>query len=360
MILTFLALVFGLHIVMVNLGIGLSGTVPFLKRKAEIEGNEEIMRIARKSMKFYAATYALAGVFGTAFTVFLLSFYPSFIGLAGNIALVPFALSVCMIVLHFLSLTLYWYGWDKFNSERHFIVGLVMFISALLIPLGFRAIFGFLNVPIGLELTPKVHIDTLKALTNPTFLVLYPKSITASFALTFVILATAFRKSEYSKSFAKLGLAFLILTSILGIAYAETLESYANYKFTNVFGVFYGVKPENNVSYVFIIKMVFLAIQFIALMALLRGKDKLMPLAGFSALATVYLGEMLNAFSQYPLFIANTSVIPKEIANALADVINMAKPNPIATMESLYAVTLAFLIPLIASACVLIYLIVRD
>ncbi len=81
-----------------------------------------------------------------------------------------------------------------------------------------------------------------------------------------------------------------------------------------------------------------------------------MPLAGFLALAEVFMGEILNAFSQYPYLIANASNLPP----ASADIINLAKPNPIATMESLYPITLAFLIPLLASASLLVYLIVKP
>ncbi len=360
MILAFLALVFGLHIVMVNLGIGLSSTIPFLKRRAERSNDEEGMKMARRLMRFYASTYALAGVFGTAFTVFLLSFYPSFIGLAGHITFVPFGLSICLIVLHFLTLTLYWYGWDRFSSDRHFAIGVLMFLSAVLIPLGFRAIFGFLNVPMGLKLQPKLHLDVLEALSNPTFLALYPKSITASLSLTFVVLATAYRNKDISRTFAKLGLVFLTVTALLGIAYAETLQTYANYKFTNAFGYILGLKAENDVSWVFVLKMIFVSIQFLALALLLKGNTKLMRLAGFSALAGVFSGEMLNAFSQYPYLIVNVSGIPPEVVNSLKDVIDLAKPNPIATMESLYMITLAFLVPLLISAILLIYLVLKS
>ena len=363
MILEFLALAFGLHVVMVNLGIGLSVVIPFMKRKAELNGDAEMLKIAKNLMRFYASTYALAGVFGTAFTVFLLSFYPAFIGLAGHLTFVPFGLSICLIALHFLALTLYWYGWNKFSCEKHFAVGLVMLISVLLIPLGFRAIFGFLNVPMGLELQPKLHLDVLKALANPTFLTLYPKSITASLAVTFIVLATVFvyKKEELAIKFAKLGLICLIVTGLLGVVYAETLNAYSNYKFINAFGSLLGVNAEYDVSWMFLAKMAFVAIQFIALILLiLRRNSRIMPLAGFSALAGVFMGEMLNAFSQYPYLIANASNLPPEVVKALADIINLAKPNPIATMESLYLITLAFLIPLLASASLLVYLVVKP
>ena len=238
-----------------------------------------------------------------------------------------------------------------------------MLISVLLIPLGFRAIFGFLNVPIGLELQPKLHLDVLKALANPTFLTLYPKSITASLGVTFVVLATAFvyKKQELAIRFAKLGLICLIVTALLGIAYAETLNIYANYKFKNAFGSLLGLKAEYDVSWIFLAKVVFITIQFTALTLLIFKRNGIMmPLAGFSALTGVFAGEMLNAFSQYPYLIANASNLPPEVVSALADIINLAKPNPIATMESLYLITLAFLIPLLASASLLVYLVLKP
>ncbi len=370
MILEFLAVTLGLHVMLVNLGIGLSAVIPFMKRKGEREGDEYLLKTSRNLMKFYASAYALAGVFGTAFTVFLLSYYPSFIGLAGNLMFVPFGLSILLIALHFLSLTLYWYGWDKFKQETHFAIGLVMMSSAILIPLGFRAVFGFLNVPMGLELQPKLHLNVLKALTNPTFLALYPKSILASLSATFLVLASVFaykytkgdeRAYELAEKFAKLGLIALTLTAVLGIAYAETLNLYANYKFSNAFGSLLGIRAEYDLSWILAIKMTLIAIQFAALgIFLLRKNFRALIPAGFLALAGVFLGEMLNAFSQYPYLIAEVSVIPENVRVALADVINLAKPNPLTTMESLYLLTLAFLIPLLISSVLLVYLVVKP
>ncbi len=368
MIIDFLALTFGLHIVLVNLGIGLSTTIPFMKRAGR--SDEYLLKTSRKLMKFYAATYGLGGVLGTAFTVFLLSFYPGFLGLAGNIAFVPFALSILLICLHFISIVVYWYGWDKLSENAHFVAGLAMMFSALLIPLGFRAIFGFLNVPIGLELQPKVHLNALKALTNPTFLVLYPKSIFASYALTFTVLAGVFayrmsrgdsRAESYALKFAKYAVVCLVITALLGVAYAETLRSFAPYKFDNVFGSLLGIAAKYDVSWMFLLKMAFVAVQFSAIGYFFKARKTLCAeVAGFSAIAAVFTGEIMNALSQYPLLIANVSGLPPAVVRSLEGILNMAKPNPLTTMNSLYAITLAFLIPILACFAVLIYLVVTD
>ncbi len=161
--------------------------------------------------------------------------------------------------------------------------------SAILILLGFRAVFGFMNIPIGLELQPKLHLDTLKALANPTFLALYPKSVLASYTLTFIILARVFR-DELGKRFAKLGLGFLITTAILGIIYEETLRTLVEYKFENVMS-----------SSLTAVKLILIAIQFVALLLYLLKdvRSALIP-AGACALAGILVGETLNALSQYP------------------------------------------------------------
>ncbi len=323
--LTFVLIALILHIVLVNLAIGLSVTIPILKRRGEGELSKSLMR-------FYASTYGLAGVFGTAFTVFLLAFYPSLIGFVGNIAFVPFAISILLIVLHFLSIVLYWYGWDKFTPETHFYVGMTMAVTAVLIPLGFRAVFGFLNTPLGLELQPKPHLDVLKALTNPTFLALYPKSILASLTLTFTVL------SNLRREFAKLAMVTLALTCVAGIVYAETLTAIP-YKFENAVG-----------SPLFYAKMVVVALQFLALATFVRtGRGSI--LATVCAFMGVALGELLNAVSQYPYAIADVSALPKEMLG----IVNLSAQNPLTS--GLEAFTWAFLIPLLIASSILIYLI---
>ncbi len=245
-----------------------------------------------------------------------------------------------------------------------------MMVSAILIPLGFRAVFGFLNVPMRLELQPKIHLDAIKALANPTFLVLYPKSIFASYALTFTILAGVFayragrgdgRAELYAGKFAKLGLAFLVLTAVLGAVYAETLRIFAPYKFDNAFGMLLGINAKYDVSWMLLLKIAFVSIQFAAIVYFLKSRGvRSAEVAGAAGIGAVFIGEMLNAFSQYPLLIANVSGLPPAVVKSLEGILNMAKPNPLTTMSSLYAITLAFLIPLLICFGVLIYLVSTD
>lgn len=65
----FLAFSFGIHIVMVNIGIALATLIPYLEWRARKLESNELLSNAKSLFKIYAATYALAGVFGTAFAV---------------------------------------------------------------------------------------------------------------------------------------------------------------------------------------------------------------------------------------------------------------------------------------------------
>ncbi len=327
-----LALTFGLHITMVNLGIGLAWLVPYFKWRAE-RGEKELEAVARSLMRFYAATYGIAGVFGTAFTVFLLSYYPRFLGFAGNITMLPFGLSILMIALHFFSITSFWYGWDRWSKRTHQLIGALLALSATLIPLGFRAVFAFLNIPAGLGYDPetgKFYLDTILALTkNPTFIPLYIKSITAAFTATFLLVAGVYAYKYYTlsgkekevalrvvKTLAKpigIGLGLML---VLGLWYAFSLKT-TPYKFNNIFAPLgwriRGGEAYFNTSWLFILKILLyifqVAVVTLTLPKILRGKGskthgKLLLYAGLAALLTIAIGEYLNAFSQYPFFIA--------------------------------------------------------
>lgn len=337
---SFLALTFGLHITMVNLGIGLAWLVPYFKWRAE-RGEKELEAVARSLMRFYAATYGLAGVFGTAFTVFLLSYYPKFIGFAGNITMLPFGIAILMIALHFFSITAFWYGWDRWSRRAHQLIGVLLAVSATLIPLGFRAVFAFLNIPSGLGYDPETgrfYLDVVLALTkNPTFIPLYIKSITAALTATFLVVAGAYAYKYYTSSGEEKEAALRVvrilakpigvglgLMLVLGLWYAFTLKTIP-YKFNNVFAPL-GWKVGSgeayfNISWLFVLKMVLYMFQIVAaalaLPRILRGQGstthgRLLLYAGLAALLTVAAGEYLNAFSQYPFFIA---VWPDILAN---------------------------------------------
>lgn len=373
---TLISLTFGLHIILVNLDIALATFIPLMELRALRRKDNFLMERAKVLMRYYASTYAIAGVFGTAFTVALLSFYPQFIGLAGHLTWVPFGLAILMIVLRFLTIMLYWYLWDKVSEGLHLSVGTIMALTGYLIPLGFRAVFAFLNVPFGLHLEPKPYLDTVEALLNPTLMPLYLKSIFGALAAGSLTLVTVYsyrylavgegEKPKYLElvgQYAKYGGISLFLMLIFGFWYSMSLIA-TPYKFTNLFGFIYGAKAEQDFGWLFVLKMVFVAIQFIGVYYVLShslyAKDisKVMGWAkavGPAALLTVFLGDMLNMHSQLPYFIAQP-----EVVNSLPEIFKQAllstNANILADVPELYIITAIFLIPLLAAVAALFYL----
>ncbi|MCE4609295.1 MAG: cytochrome ubiquinol oxidase subunit I [Desulfurococcales archaeon] len=372
-----LAYTFGIHIMLVNIGIALSILVPYLKYRAKKNNDEALLNFSYKLMRFYAATYGVAGVYATAFTVFLLSFYPNFLGIAGNIALMPFAIAILLIVVHFTAITTYYYGWNRLSDKAHNIAGIFLALSAVLIPLGFRSVFAFLNTPKGLYFDGTVaRLNLLEALSNPTLLPLYLKSLVASLTAG-LILVTGYAAVKYYKtsddqyrnalkSIVDRGvpwaLAGLGLMLILGLWYALSLRV-VEYKFNNIFGPL-GWKVGDgtvafNLSWLLIIKLILYVAQvylvYVAYTSikksgfLSRKEASNLLFAGMLALVTIVLGEYLNAFSQYPYFIADVTdpkvvqSIPPEVLPYLANVLNLTNVNTLATLTSVQILTIGFM-----------------
>ena len=391
----FMAFTFGIHIVLVNLGIAFSTLVPYLKWRGEKSGDPGLVEVSRELMRFYAATYALGGVFGTAFTVFLLSFYPGFIGFAGHLLLVPFGLSAVFIVIHFFSIVAYWYGWERFEARLHNLIGIVLALSAYLIPLGFRATFAFLNTPQGLrfaEADGRAYLDLAEALGNPTFLPLYLKSLVG--ALTAGLLAVsgsyayrALRKGRMEKAWRML-IENLLPWAMLGLAAMATLGfwyvislSGVEYKFNNIFGgLGWSIGSGaiyNDYSWLFLLKMALVAIQVLAIIYVFHEKItgapelserslKLLVLAGGAGLLTIVAGEYLNAFSQYPYFVADItdpavlSSVPEPLRPMLASILDLTRINPLASARSLVVLTLGVMGALLVAVVFFLYILLYS
>ncbi len=367
-----LSLSFGIHIVLVNLGIGVSVIAPVLKAYSRRAGRPELGEEAYRLLRFYAATYALGGVFGTAFTVYLLSFYPSFVSLLGKMALYNFALAIAMIALHFLSLTVYYYGWGRLGDRVHDAFGALLALSALLIPLGFRSVFAQLNTLEGVEILAGrvVRVDVVEAvLGNPTLPPLYIKSVAASLALTTVAAAAwASLKGRYeiARMYLKPALAFLTLVALAGAWYGWSLRT-VEYKFNNIFGgLGLGGEPQLDLSWLLALKVLLWIAQVSAIAyAIARGPrrgSKALLVAAGAALVTVPAGEMLNAFSQYPYFIADRSLVrevlaqlPPSEAEALERALTLLEVNAATRSWVLHIYTLIATTVLLAAAALYAY-----
>ncbi|MEB3772055.1 MAG: cytochrome ubiquinol oxidase subunit I [Desulfurococcales archaeon] len=388
-----LAFSFGFHIVLVNVAITLGILAPYLRWRALKEQDKGLENTARELTRLLASLYALGGVFGTAFTVFLLSFYPNFLGIAGNIAMAPFSIAILSLVLNFFSIVAFYYGWDKWSEKTHLAIGFLMALTFLLIPLGFRAVFAFLNTPQGLYFDNGIpRLDVMKALGNPTLLPLYLKSIVGALTAGTFALAAGYayryvRTSDpelkrtsllFIKKTVPYVLVGLVVMVILGLWYALLLEN-VEYKFNNIFGSL-GWKVGDGVihydmSWLFVFKMILVAIQFIAVIIAYNAvkKDAVtgstanwMILGGIVALFTILVGEYLNAFSQYPYFIADLTdpkvlaIVPKDLVPILAQVLSLQHVNELATLKGVIMITAGFMTFLVLSAIYYLYIILKP
>ncbi len=370
-----ISLTFGLHIILVNLDMALATFIPLMEWWSLKRKDDFLMDRAKVLMRYYASTYAVAGVFGTGFTVALLSFYPQFIGLAGHLTWVPFGLAILIIALRFLTIVLYWYLWDKISSNIHLLVGAVMALTGYLIPFGFRAVFAFLNVPSGLHLEPKPYLDVVEALANPTFLPLFLKSVFGALAAGSLVLVSAYsirylsagelreKYLDLVRLYAKYGGISLLLMVIFGLWYSISLLV-TPYKFNNIFGFLVGASPQHDFSWLFILKMVLVAVQFVAVYYVLKGKELTdvigwAKVAGPAALATVFTGEMLNMHSQLPYFVAQPEVV-HSLPELFKQALLTTTANTLADVPELYMITAVFLVPLLAATGAMFYLFLKD
>ncbi|MGC9210219.1 MAG: cytochrome ubiquinol oxidase subunit I [Acidilobus sp.] len=356
-----LAFNFGIHIVMVNLVIGLAVLVPLLKYLGEKRGDQLTVNIARRLMKYYAVTYGVAGVFGTAFTVFLFSYYPFATLLLGTIAIIPFAIAIAFVGLNFFSLIAYWYGWDRWSPRTHNLIGILMAASAVMIPFGFRGVFAFLNEPVGLEFTPSgPTLNGLQAYSNPTFWPLYLSSVVGALTATMIAIMAGFgvaylRSPDPERAYFEASLRKFLIPSLIGLlvmiplmfAYLMSLVS-VPFKFNSImegFGVVIGDTGSYDFSWIFVLHLAMVAIQFLSLLYLVyagfrgslvsRGSALAAIIGGAAALGGIEAGEMLNAFSQFPRFIASLTSqqalsFPQPYGQLLATYNNLTNYNSLA------------------------------
>ncbi|MCE4623988.1 MAG: cytochrome ubiquinol oxidase subunit I [Caldisphaeraceae archaeon] len=321
---------FGIHIVLVNIVLGLSIIVPLLKYIGSKKKDKDMLDLSRKLMRWIAITYGIGGVFGTAFTVFLFSYYPLFIFSAGDLTVDIFGIAIFFIILNFFSITAYWYGWDHWSERTHNIIGILLAGSAIMIPFGFRGIFAFLNEPTGLEFANgHPYINEVLAYSNPTFWPLFFKTIDG--ALITAMLATiagfgvAYLRNKENRIYFQKSLQYFLFPSFIGLLIMIPLgfwylESLANipYKFNSIMeGLGWTIgnaDPALNMSWLFVLSLIFTTIQILSILFILykgtkgelvtKGTAASSLLAGIFAAGTVEAMEQLNAFSQFPRFIA--------------------------------------------------------
>jgi cytochrome d ubiquinol oxidase subunit I len=231
------------HVTLVNLVLGFSVITPLTEYLSYRRSDEELMDVARRSFKFLVVSDLVAGVWGTWITVVLGGLWPTLTYIVTTVLFVPITIAVLGILISIPSIAIYWYSWGKVSRRIHLLVGAFMGFGALLVPLGFRMIFSFIDNPIGFN--QALAGDLYAVFANPIYPVIVLKSwfgaLTMSTLLAAGIYAWNSRKSgeregnlKASHYLLALGIPFLLVQSILGITYLFTLQNQSPYIFAAI------------------------------------------------------------------------------------------------------------------------------
>ncbi len=374
---------FVMHVVLVNFDIGLAMIIPFIKRYGEKHQRRFYIDWARRYMRYLAIIYASAGVFATAFTVFLFTFYPPLIPLISEFLFWPYVLAMIFLGLRLFSISSYWYTWDRMRPENHFRLGMLLSATSFLVPFSLRLPMAFFNVPTGIISIDPPLVDNFKLFfLNPTFWPLYIKSILGAFVITCFVLAAVHSfyyqgtredrdcAAHVIRVYLLLGAVALFLLIPTGLWYLFILGQASSFKYNNLIGFLFGGTPQGvDVSILLALKALIVFSQasiagFFLWKLAIRSEifpideKRIRVLIHVLALlgpVGIVLGEVMNGFSQFPYLIAQPDLV-----NAIPELDTNSILNPIAAVFDLYVISIFALVPLLLAFLVLLYYLVSG
>jgi cytochrome d ubiquinol oxidase subunit I len=232
------------HITFVNLVLGFSVIVPFTEYLSYRDKDARLMEVAKRTFKYLILTDLVAGVWGTWITVALAGLWPTLTYIATTVLFIPITIALIGILIAIPSIAIYWYTWGKISSGIHLFVGCMMAFGALLVPAGFRMIFAFVDDPVGLNEALKGNLYAIFG--NPIYPLLVVWSWFASLTMSALVAAGIYawistgsvdegglKETSY---FLKLGIPFLVITTILGAYFFYSLQAASPYIFAALTG----------------------------------------------------------------------------------------------------------------------------
>ena len=311
------------HLTFVNINIGLGFLTVAARWRSKSDQKAEA--VSKLSVKFVAANEVVSGVYGTLITVILFGFWTSFVNVVVQALFLALLISVIGIILRLTSIAAYWYTWGKVGVNTHIILGLIMAISGLLIPAGFRFIFAFMNNSIGLVSLSPLEGDVAKSLFNPLYPPLLLHTWVGALSIGLLAAATGFawasRRNEYLRGWAAktalLGSLLIIPQGLLGFWYWSSLSSHSQPLFYALnTGLISGVSAQTNVSHAFL-GMVLIGIYLLTAGLIFYSNPSRIRLAYTLAplsILALYLGEIAQDWGRLPyLIIQGDSGLPADL-----------------------------------------------
>ena len=297
-----LAVLIHVSFVSVTLGVGLIAAIYRYLGYSRGDGYYE--NFARRAFRIMVIFELFSGVWGTIITVFLAGMFPNLLALATNVLFVPILIALISIMVRIPSIAAFWYTWDRISPGKHSLLGFVMAFSGFGVPFGFRTIFAEINHPqaVGVYLASG-SVPAYVAFTNPVFWILYIHTVFAVVSVGgFVLLSLmCYEGDRKGAEIAwKFGYYLLPVQIVTGIIYWLILSIYSPY--------IYSAVTTGTYLPVFLLKML-LVLALLVLGFRVRKKIVLGEIPryaegiGFVAIATAFIGELMNSGARYPYMV---------------------------------------------------------
>lgn len=192
---------FDVHLPLVYTVLGILWITPFIEYIGGKKNDSRYADLVKVMLNYLIVIYAIGGVFGTIITVFLAGLMPVFTNLAGIILWPVWATAIVAgVIITIPVIGMYYRTYNRWTYRNHAILGILLAISASLIPLMFRLVFAYTAYPAGTYITPDpssivgfdLSVNVFKAFMNPLYLPLYASTMSAALAFTGIMMIFGF------------------------------------------------------------------------------------------------------------------------------------------------------------------------
>lgn len=372
---------FDVHLPLVYTVLGILWTTPFIEYIGWKRNDSRYLELNKVLLNYLIAVYAIGGVFGTIVTVFLAGLMPVFTNLAGVVLWPVWATAIIAgVIITIPVIGLYYRTYSRWSHRNHAILGVLLAISATIIPLMFRLVFAYTAYPAGTYITPDpssiigfdLSVNVYQAVQNPLYLPLFASTMSAALAFTGLMMLFGFSLRYRGLPHQDLGISIgKKLALVFGLLYAAFTSVYLYEVYLNsatmawsIFGSPPGYvpsallsvfKPTYSLTGPFYADLALALITFLLLIFSFFRKSRLAGIAsGILSVAILDLSETINLLAHAPYAV----VPPVPVAEALASsygvqfALKVAETLQVSTLSSV----LDYLIQLMAQVPSLLYL----
>ena len=164
-----MAMSLAFHIVFAAIGIAMPLLMIIAEWRWLRTGDDLYLLLAKRWAKGTAILFAVGAVSGTVLSFELGLLWPGFMGYAGAIIGLPFALEGFAFFTEAIFLGIYLYGWERVPPAAHWLAGLAVAVSGVLSGVFVVIANAWMNAPTGFRLVDgkPVDIDPIAAMLNP-------------------------------------------------------------------------------------------------------------------------------------------------------------------------------------------------